>query len=198
MGRSITTLTQRITDMLLEGSDFLIEYSGVFELRVDELISCARRLSMQQMKFLTAVIRLKAELVSRGPLISYVEDDLFLKNEQIKSLYYEGLDLKESMTICLLSLVAFTHEKAIIGIHKTMDEFEAVLLSKRKLEIRSHIHDNIIELLKKKQNQQNLQIRMREIRSKKEQLMEQMDIVEESKEMIEDLLAEAIEAAESI
>ncbi|KAK2429285.1 hypothetical protein QL285_027736 [Trifolium repens] len=197
MGRSITTLTQRITDMLLEGSDFLIEYSGVFELRVDELISCARRLSMQQVKFLTAVIRLKAELVSRGPLISYVEDDLFLKNEQIKSLYYEGLDLKESMTICLLSLVAFTHEEAIVGIHRTMDEFEAALLSKR-LEIRSHIHDNIIELLKKKQNQQNLQIRMREIRSKKEQLMEQMDIVEESKEMIEDLLAEAIEAAESI
>jgi hypothetical protein len=39
---------------------------------------------------------------------------------------------------------------------------------------------------------------MREIRSKKEQLMEQMDIVEESKEMIENLLAEAIEAAESI
>ncbi|KAK2449341.1 hypothetical protein QL285_008543 [Trifolium repens] len=153
---------------------------------------------MQQVKFLTAVIRLKAELVSRGPLISYVEDDLFLKNEQIKSLYYEGLDLKESMTICLLSLVAFTHEEAIVGIHRTMDEFEAALLSKRKSEIRSHIHDNIIELLKKKQNQQNLQIRMREIRSKKEQLMELMDIVEESKEMIEDLLAEAIEAAESI
>ncbi|KAK2437425.1 hypothetical protein QL285_022321 [Trifolium repens] len=198
MGRSITTLTQRITDMLLEESDFLIEYSGVFELRVDELISCARRLSMQQLKFLTAVIRLKTELVSRGPLISYVEDDLFLKNGQIKSLYYEGLDLKESMTICLLSLVAFTHEEAIVGIHRTMDEFEAALLSKRKLEIKSHIHDNIIELLKKKQNQQNLQIRMREIRSKKEQLMEQMDIVEESKEMIEDLLAEAIEAAKSI
>jgi DNA-binding protein YbaB len=39
---------------------------------------------------------------------------------------------------------------------------------------------------------------MREIRIKKEQLMEQMDIVEESKEMIEDLLAEAIEAAKSI
>jgi hypothetical protein len=102
------------------------------------------------------------------------------------------------MTICLLSLVAFTHEEAIVGIQRTMDEFEAALLSKRKLEIKSHIHDNIIELLKKKQNQQNLQIRMREIRSKKEQLMEQMDIVEESKEMIEDLLAEAIEAAESI
>jgi hypothetical protein len=142
--------------------------------------------------------KIETELVSRGPLISYVEDDLFLKNEQIKSLYYEGQDLKESMTICLLSLVAFTHEEAIIGIHRTMDEFEAALLSKRKLEIRSHIHDNIIELLKKKQNQQNLQIRMREIRSKKEQLMEQMDIVEESKEMIEDLLAEAIEAAKSI
>ncbi|KAK2404864.1 hypothetical protein QL285_054169 [Trifolium repens] len=197
MGRSITTLTQRITYMLLEGSDFLIQ-SLIFELRVDELIGCARRLSMQQLKFLTAVIRLKTELVSRGPLISYVEDDLFLKNEQIKSLYYEGLDLKESMTICLLSLVAFTHEEAIVGIQRTMDEFEAALLSRRKLEIKSHIHDNIIELLKKKQNQQNLQIRMREIRSKKKQLIEQMDIVEESKEMIEDLLAEAIEAAKSI
>jgi hypothetical protein len=184
--------------MLLEGSDFLIEYSGVFELRVDELISRARRLSMQQANFLTVVIRLKAELVSRGPLISFVEDDLFLKNEQIKSLFYEGQDLKESMTICLLSLVAFTHEEAMIGIHRIMDEFEAALLSKWKLEIRSHIHDNIIELLKKKQNQQNLQIRMREIRRKKAELMDQMDIVEESKEIIKDLLAEAIEAAESI
>jgi hypothetical protein len=182
--------------MLQEGSDFLIEYSDVFENRVDEFISCARRLSRQHENFLNVVIRLKAELVSRGPLISSVQDDLFLKNEQIKSLLYEGLDLKESMTVCLLSLIAFTHEEAMVGIHRIMNEFEAALLSKRKLEIRSHIHENIIELLQKKQNQQNLKIRMREIRRKKAELMDQMDIVEECKEMVEDLLAEAIKAAE--
>jgi hypothetical protein len=57
---SMKTVTKRITDMMVEGSDFLIENSDVFEERVDEFIRRARRLSMQQPNFLTAVIRLKA------------------------------------------------------------------------------------------------------------------------------------------
>jgi hypothetical protein len=79
-----------------------------------------------------------------------------------------------------------------------MDEIEAAQLEERKLEIRSHIHENIIKLLRKKQYQQNLKMRMKEADRKKAVLMDLMDIVEESKEMIEDLLAEAVEASNHI
>ncbi|KAK2436208.1 hypothetical protein QL285_021214 [Trifolium repens] len=195
---SMKSVTKRITDMIVEGSDFLIENSDVFEERVDEFIRRARRLSMEQANFLTAVIRLKAEVVSRGPLIASTEDGIFLKNEHIKSLRYEGMDLKESMIVCVMSLVAFSHEEAIIGTHTTMDEIEAAQLEERKLEIRSHIHENIIKLLQKKQYQQNLKMRMKEADRKKAELMDLMDIVEESKEMIEDLLVEAVEASNHI
>jgi hypothetical protein len=41
-------------------------------------------------------------------------------------------------------------------------------------------------------------MRMKEADRKKAQLMDLMDIVEESKEMIEDLLAEAVEASNHI
>jgi uncharacterized protein YeeX (DUF496 family) len=41
-------VTKRITDMIVEGSDFLIENSDVFEERVDEFIRRARRLSMSR------------------------------------------------------------------------------------------------------------------------------------------------------
>ncbi|KAK2428944.1 hypothetical protein QL285_027428 [Trifolium repens] len=108
------------------------------------------------------------------------------------------MDLKESMIICVMSLVAFSHEEAIICTHTTMDEIEASQLEERKLEIRSHIHENIIKLLQKKQYQQNLKMRMKEANRKKAELMDLMDIVEESKEMIEDLLVEAVEASNHI
>jgi hypothetical protein len=184
--------------MLAEGSDFLIEHSEVFELRVDKFICGARRLSMQQVNFLNVVLRLKAKLVSRGPFIAWIEEDLFLQKEIVKSLYEENLVLRESMITCVLSMAAFSHEEAIVVTHTAIDESEAAQLAKRKLEIRRHFHETIIELLQKQRYQQNLKMRMSEAGRNTQELMDQMDIVEESREMIEDLLAEVVEAAENM
>jgi replication fork clamp-binding protein CrfC len=153
---------------------------------------------MQQVNFLNALLRLKAKLVSRGPFIAWIEEDLFLKKEIVKSLYEENLVLKESMIICVLSMAAFSHEEAIVVTHTAIDESEAAQLAKRKLEIRRYFHETIIELLQKQRYQQNLKMRMSEAGRNTQELMDQMDIVEESREMIEDLLAEVVEAAENM
>jgi hypothetical protein len=105
----MNNLTQKLINMLLEGSDFLIQHLEAFEIRVNEYITHARMLSRQRVSFLNALIRLKAELLSKGPLIASIEDDLALNNEEVESLTDEGLYLKESMTTCVPSLAAFFH-----------------------------------------------------------------------------------------
>jgi UDP-2,3-diacylglucosamine pyrophosphatase LpxH len=195
MVHSMNNLTQKMINMLLEGSDFLIQHLDAFEIRVNEYITHARRPSRQRVNFLNALIRLKAELQSKGPLIACIEDDLALNNEEVESLIDEGLYLKESMTTCVLSLAAFFHQEVIIEGHTTMCEIEAAQLAKTKLEVRSLIHENIVELLKKKQSHKTIKLRMREAGRRKEDLMDQMEMAEESKEMIGDLLAEALTAA---
>ncbi|KAK2408854.1 hypothetical protein QL285_044334 [Trifolium repens] len=195
MARSMNNLTQKIINMLLEGSDFLIQHLEAFEIRVNEYITHARMLSRQRVNFINALIRLKTELLSKGPLIASIEDDLALNNEEIESLTDEGLYLKESMTTCVLSLAAFFHQEVIIEGHTTMCEFEAAQLAKTKLEVRSLIHENIVELLKKRESHKRFKLRMREAGRRKEDLMEQMEMAEESKEMIGDLLAETLTAA---
>jgi hypothetical protein len=187
-----------IITMLLEGPDFLIQHLQKFEEHVDELISGACRLPSQHANFLGALIRLKAELLSRGPFIKTTEDNLFLKNEEVRSLIDEGLDLKESMMTRVLSLAAFSHEETIVGMKATACELEAARLDERKLEIRSHIQENIIELLEKKRSNQNLKLRMREAGRGMSVLMDHMEIVEEFKEIIQNVWNEAVEAANNL
>jgi hypothetical protein len=189
---AMNTLTKMIISMLLEGSDFLIQHLHKFENHVDEFISRAWRLPRQHVNFLNALIRLKTELLSRGPFIKTTEDDLFLKNQEVRSLIDEGLDLKESMITHVPSLATFFHEETIVGMKTTTCEFEAAKLDERKLEIRSQIQENIIKLLEKKRTNQILKLRMREASRGMSELMDQMEIVEESKEIIQKLWVETI------
>ncbi|KAK2450101.1 hypothetical protein QL285_009238 [Trifolium repens] len=198
MARSMNNLTQKLINMLLEGSDFLIQHLEAFEIRVNEYITHARMLSRQRESFLHALIQLKAELLSKGPLIASIEDDLALSNEEIQNLTDEGLYLREAMTTCVLSLAAFFHQEVIIEGHTTMSEFEAAQLAQTKLEVRSLIHENIVELLKKRESHRRFKLRMREAGRRKEDMMEQMEMAEESKEKIGDLLAETLTAANSL
>jgi ribosomal protein L19E len=102
------------------------------------------------------------------------------------------------MTTCVLSLAAFFHQEVIIEGHTTMCEFEAAQLAKTKLEVRTLIHENIVELLKKRESHKGFKLRMREAGRRKGDLIEQMEMAEESKEKIGDLLAETLTAANSL
>jgi hypothetical protein len=179
---STNTLNKMIMSMLLEGSNFLIKHSKRFETHVDEFIRRASRLPRQAVKYLHALIRLKAELQSRGPFIKMIENDLYRKQLEVKRLIDEGLDLKQSMITLVLSLTNFLHEETMADMH-------------RKTEIKGHIQENILELLKKNRIHQTTKMRMRAAARGMSQLMDQMEVVEESKEIIEEVWAEAVEAA---
>jgi hypothetical protein len=52
----MNNLTEKINNMLLEGSDFLIQHLEAFEIGVNEYITHARMLSRQRENFLHALI----------------------------------------------------------------------------------------------------------------------------------------------
>jgi hypothetical protein len=168
--------------MLLEGSNFLIEHSERFVAHVDQFIRRASRLPRQAVNYLNALIRLKAELQSRASFIKMIENDLYIKQLEVRSLIDEGLDLKQSMITHVLSLAAFLEEETMADMH-------------RKTQIKSHIQENILELLKKKKIHQTTKMRMRAAGRGMSQLMDQMEVVEEFKQIIEEVWAEAVEAA---
>jgi hypothetical protein len=170
---SMNTLNKMIMSMLLEGSNFLIKHSKRFETHVDEFIRRASRLPRQAVKYLHALIR---------PFIKMIENDLYRKQLEVKRLIDEGLDLKQSMITLVLSLTTFLHEETMADMH-------------RKTEIKGHIQENILELLKKNRIHQTTKMRMRAAARGMSQLMDQMEVVEESKEIIEEVWAEAVEAA---
>jgi predicted nucleic acid-binding protein len=111
-----------------------------------------------------------------------IENDLYRKQLEVKRLIDEGLDLKQSMITLVLSLTTFLHEETMADMH-------------RKTEIKGHIQENILELLKKNRIHQTTKMRMRAAARGMSQLMDQMEVVEESKEIIEEVWAEAVEAA---
>ncbi|KAK2402418.1 hypothetical protein QL285_051939 [Trifolium repens] len=145
--------------------------------------------------YLNALIRLKADIQSRGSFIKTIENDLYLKQVEVKKLIDEGLDLKESMITHVLSLAAFFHEEIMVDMHTTICEIEFAKLDERKSEIRGYIQENILELLEKKRTHQTLKMRMRVAGRAMSELMEQMEVVEESKEIIQEVWAETVEAA---
>ncbi|KAK2422595.1 hypothetical protein QL285_033120 [Trifolium repens] len=118
MVHSINTLNQTMMSMLLEGSNFLIEHSERFVAHVDQFIRRASRLPRQAVNYLNALIRLKAELQSRASFIKMIENDLYIKQLEVRSLIDEGLDLKQSMITHVLSLAAFLEEETMADMHR--------------------------------------------------------------------------------
>jgi hypothetical protein len=97
--------------------------------------------------YLNALIRLKAEIQSRGSFIKTIENDLYLKQVEVKKLIDEGLDLKESMITHVLSLAAFFHEEIMVDRHTTTCEIELAKLDERKSEIRGYCHTQFFDQL---------------------------------------------------
>ncbi|KAK2430103.1 hypothetical protein P8452_43563 [Trifolium repens] len=171
---SATILITTIINMLSVSLDNVMENLTTFSELVDDLIKPAWLLSREQIRFLSTVVRLKAELLASVPIIKDVENDLRQKRQQLRFLAREGMALNAASVNHVLILEALQNEESLFSMNTTT---KTVQILERKKEIRAQIQENIKELLEKKRSLKIFKMELKDVLKKISKLMRQMVVM---------------------
>jgi hypothetical protein len=173
--------------MLEQGPDDLLSETEEFSTLVDDLRGCEWQLPPCEKDFLHSLIYLREEMVADAPFITLVEEAERLNQELLSGVFDQIWMTKEGMRMYEGNLTAFFHEEEMIDRRAGKIQGELAKLQGEKEDLQRSIRQDVANLLEKRETLLALKARQRELGEALSGVMDDMNLVNHCRRVIEDL-----------